>query len=382
MRRRSRLLLLTVFALVGGFASLQLTSAVKEVREARSEMVSVPYSGLAIGWLCRSGTACTREFTPRTAFAYYSRIVARGWRVARLLGQDSVSRQWICLLVDENPAASYAAVAALEGTGYRFVLRPCELSSNAGFRRVSLCDGRLVVPALEEGVLLLRLHSLNGRLVEERRLGIDGEAISALESPVDISRDGFATALIRAGRAATPEVCLFDPRGALCARLGSGGPPRFDNIGSRLAWPAGVMIGYQEKQRTGVVIYEVAARRIRRLVAWRPRKLGDALPWWWAGEHPSCVGEVQWTSDGRWLVCALSEPKVYNYSLVALDTFLPKPKRVYLPVHVPPSRWLVLTHVSGVSMLRQGQHRDAAQASGNYASESILHRRIVPGWEH
>ncbi len=203
----------------------------------------------------------------------------------------------------------------------------------------SLWKDKILIPSVEGGQLRAYLYDLNGQKLMQKEFHLpNGIRIRDEVSRIEISDAGLAvTDVFVIGRDAA-EVYLFDKNGKPISRLGNGTSPVITADGSRVAF----VKWYSDSGRYKAVIYDVIKKKSREIITWRPLRFRDAYPLL-GGLHADTLSELQWSPNGKWLVCGLRrEFSITGLLLITLDVESNQPKRCYLPEIVESGQWVVL----------------------------------------
>lgn len=256
-----------------------------------------------------------------------------GWEIYRLAGQ--LSNRKFAIIIDSRSSTGSSSqfVATLDGSEAH---RISGLPKSTDPANLSTTHNSILAPALENGALVVRTLSENGKPGYFRTLKIPGEKIVSLLGPLSVSRDGLVVAALTTQRNDTPTIYLFrNGRGPLV--IGSGYFPVLTQdsrkVGYVRAEPGGGLSASYE-----VAVFDVRFRFNKVLTAWKPTHPTELIPFWMG--HPEGPVSVQWSSDGRYLVCALMLHQHYEQMLVALDTGSKAIRRYVLPLRIDRMRWL------------------------------------------
>ncbi|MGI6295516.1 MAG: hypothetical protein ACOX3G_05455 [Armatimonadota bacterium] len=325
-----------ILACISGVAAIILVVwAVAELRLGRSETIHLPPAGVQITYYAgREG-------------AFYSfadgRVNLRRvrldnqWEVSRFVGQ--LRQEVLALIIKDNSSAANTKFCAiLDEDG---VSRVKASTWSSRLDDISPVGDKIVAPTLERGNLVLRELSKSGAMRVHTTLSMPGDKITSLLSPVSVSGNGLTVATLTTRGNSTPTIYLFERGHRAPFVVGSGYEPVLTQDGRR--------IGYIEAEPGGglsrsykVAVFDVASRRAKTLRAWRPVHLSDLCPLWTG--HPLGVVSLQWSENGRWLLCALMVNQHYDQMLVALDVDSKIVRRYKFPFNVEPMKWVSFAH--------------------------------------
>lgn len=260
-----------------------------------------------------------------------------GYRILKVLGKEKRTDRLICLLSKDTVSGPHSPKIAVLGDKRADIVLEGNMLSSHYDARVSLTsDYEIVIPSVEDGRLTATFYSLAGQRTRTRSFALRNARILKIDSALDVACNGMVC--VSLSSQVTPErtVYVFDSAGRAVANLGRGNKPRFSPEATRIAY----LDETPDAQERQVSVYDFHSRKTKQIVAWRPVRLLDVSPYF-CGNYADGVSEVQWSPDGRWLLCSLFAYKAYPHLLTAVSTLSARPQRCYVPMTVLPGRWIV-----------------------------------------
>lgn len=246
-----------------------------------------------------------------------------GWHMVSLLSELGTPQGWLCKACSPNSDTGQF-VAVGDSKIHSIPIR------EAG--EVGIYDGRIGVACVANRKVLLTYYDLKGRRTSARVLEVSGHEVTAVNSPVTESADGLAAVALSVDLATESRVYVFDKSGGLLADIGPGHQPVVDQKGDSVAY---VPSSSPPLRQVQVGLFDIKARTHMRLAAWHPRHPTEMLPYC----GPVCLQEVQWSDDGKWLICALQEAKCPDSLVCAVH--VQTRHWCQLPIRVLHGRWVI-----------------------------------------
>ena len=323
-----------ILACISGVAAIILVVwAVAELKPGRSETIHLPPASVQITYYAGRENAIYSFANGRVSLRRVR--LDNQWEVSHFVGQ--LRQEGLAFIVKDNSSAGDTKFCAILDEDE---VRRMKVSTwYSRLDDVSTAWDKIVAPTLERGNLVVRELSESPATRAHTILSVPGDKITSLLSPVSVSGNGLTVATLTTHGNSRPTIYLFESAHRAPFVVGSGYQPMLTQDGRR--------IGYIKAEPGGglsrsykVAVFDVASRRTKTLRAWRPVRLSDLCPLWIG--HPLGVVSLQWSEDGRWLLCALMLNQRYDQMLVALDVDSKIARRYEFPFNVEPMKWVSL----------------------------------------
>lgn len=264
------------------------------------------------------------------------------------LGYDEPSHSFVSLVAATYP--DYSIITICGEQKKESIVR--NLPRHAMCESAKLCGGRVYIPAIENGALVLYGYGFDGRLKEKRVLRVPGAQLGSVPADVsiDVAPNGYVAAeLARVGSEGFVEshlddyqwsLFVFNSNGKVIREISDGSQPCFSSDCKSIAYSD----NDPSTNRARIVITNILTRRTRTFDVWPPE---DPTNLELREAEMFCT--FKWDSDNKWLFVNYEGGSVEMWPIHAIDISSDDPAWHTLPISGNHRSWILLDEMpSGI----------------------------------